>query len=71
MYYVLNDEEYAEYRKLKEGMTSYISVMKEKRYKLNKSAIYWEKDGYKEIANGIKNKLNAIDFAINELNKVI
>lgn len=71
MYHILNDEEYTDYRKLKEGMAAYLAVMKDKRYKLNESAISFEKDGCKEIADGIKNKIYIIDFAINELNKVI
>ena len=71
MYHILNDEEYTEYRKLKEGVYTYMAVMKDSRHELNESVIFWEKDGCNEIANGLKNKLRAIDFAINELNKVI
>ena len=71
MYHILNDEEYIEYRKLKEGVYSCLSVMKEKRYRLNVAIDAWEKEGCKEIANGIRNQLHGIDFAINELNKVI
>ena len=71
MYHILNDEEYAEYRKLKDGVDSYMAVMNKRRWELNDAVGFWEQDGCNEIANGLKNKLHAIDFAIGELNKLI
>ena len=49
MYHILNDEEYTEYKRLKDGMYSCLATIKQKRYELMDTAHFWKKNVTKKM----------------------